>query len=85
MAKFNKQLQQPIMKDVESSNIKSIGYLHQPKTLFVEFKSGACYKFLDVACDIADNLMNAKSKGKFFAENIKKKFVTIKMTEARKG
>ncbi len=65
---------------VESSNVHSVGYRVSDKTLFVKFKSekrgyeGSRYTFYSVPSDIYLGLLNAASKGKYFAANVKGKY-----------
>jgi hypothetical protein len=59
-------------KEVESSNIASIGY--DPPTLEVEFHHGGVYTYEGVPQEVYENFMAAPSKGRFFAENIKGKY-----------
>ncbi len=56
--------------EVKSSTIKAIAY--DNSTLYVEFKSGGVYKFNNISNMQYLNFLNAKSKGKHFAETIKK-------------
>jgi len=60
------------MIKVESSNLESVGYEDSQNELYVEFKHGGTYKYLNVDKGIYDNLLIAESKGKFFDQNIKK-------------
>lgn len=57
-------------KNVESSNIKSIGY--EDETLEVEFLNGSIYQYYNVPKDLFDGIMNADSHGKYLNEYIKK-------------
>lgn len=57
-------------KNVESSNIKSIGY--EDETLEVEFLNGSIYQYYNVPQDLFDGIMNADSHGKYLNEYIKK-------------
>jgi hypothetical protein len=57
--------------NVESSNIKSIGYDTENKILAVEFKHGGIYQYFDVPENIYEEFMNADSHGKYFSENIR--------------
>jgi hypothetical protein len=50
---------------VRSSNISSIGYDPQKKTLEVRFRDGAVYQYFDVPAYLHSELMNASSHGKF--------------------
>jgi len=60
------------MINVQSSNLKSVGYDDNQSSLYVEFKHGGKYKYFNVDRNIYDNLLVADSKGKFFDQNIKK-------------
>lgn len=65
---------------VESSNVHSVGYRVSDRTLFIKFKSekrgfeGSRYSFYGVPSDIYLGLLNAPSKGKYFAKNVKGRF-----------
>ena len=61
-------------KDVESSNIKSVGYDKGTKTLELEFNNGGVYHYFSVPIDVYEGLMGAYSKGKYFWKNIRKEF-----------
>lgn len=67
------------MIEVESSNIESIGYDAATKDLCVKFKGNTTYVYDGVPLTIYQNLMSAGSKGKFFAEHIKKSFTYRKV------
>lgn len=54
---------------VESSNLKAIGRIEN--ALYVEFHSGAIYRYHNVPNDVYDKLMEAESKGKAFNQLIK--------------
>lgn len=56
---------------VASSNVASIGYDEPSQTLEVEFMSGAVYQYYNVSQALFDQLMQAGSKGKFLAYQIK--------------
>jgi hypothetical protein len=59
---------------VSSSNIVSIGYDEQNEILEVEFKDGSVYQYYNVNKNIYDQFMEAPSKGKFLAYQIKNIF-----------
>lgn len=61
-------------KPVESSNIESVGYTPTGRTLEVEFKSGGVYQYDDVPPKVHEEFVEAPSKGRFFAQNIKGHF-----------
>ena len=56
-------------KPVTSSNIVSVG--HEKMTLEVEFKGGAVYQYSNVPPEVAAELLQADSVGKYLAEHIK--------------
>ena len=64
---------------VTSTNIKSIGYDKNTKTLEVEFKNGGLYRYSGVPVNIYNNLMNSDSHGKFLAKFIKGKYSCVKL------
>lgn len=51
--------------------MSSIGYDPATAILEIEFLSGGIYQYFDVPEHIHQDLMNASSHGKFFAEYIK--------------
>ncbi|HEV7453762.1 MAG TPA: KTSC domain-containing protein [Candidatus Saccharimonadales bacterium] len=55
---------------VNSTNIITVGYDADSKTLEVEFQSGKIYQYSDVPEDIYQELMAASSKGQFFHDNV---------------
>lgn len=57
-----------VMMPVISSNVKSIGW--KDNTLFVQFKSGALYRYEAVSEPFYAALVSADSKGKFLHANI---------------
>lgn len=61
-------------KPVISSNIQSLGYDKFRKKLEVEFKDGSIYRYKSVPKNIANDFEDAKSKGKYLNENIKRQY-----------
>ena len=59
---------------VRSSNIHSVGYDRETRTLEVEFQTGSIYQYLGVPEDVYDGLMRASSKGSYFHEHIKERY-----------
>lgn len=59
---------------VESSNIDSIGYDKNNQTLLIAYKNGRNYHYNGVELKTYEDFKNADSKGKFFWENINKKY-----------
>lgn len=64
---------------VESSNIASIGFDEDSYTLEIEFNNGAIYQYFDVSFAVYDGLMEASSKGQYFAQHIKGHFRYVKV------
>jgi len=56
---------------VESSDLSSVGYDLNIKTLEIEFNSGGVYQYFDVPENVHSELMSAPSKGKYFHKFIK--------------
>ena len=62
---------------VESTAIASIGYSKRLHALEIEFRNGAIYRYLEVEPPVHRDLMNAKSKARFYDENIRKKYRSL--------
>src|SRR5256885_4144597 len=62
---------------VESTAIASIGYSKRLHALEIEFRNGAIYRYLEVASSVHRDLMNAKSKARFYDDNIRKKYRSL--------
>lgn len=63
------------MQECESSNIAAHGYDATSKTLAIKFKgTGAVYHYHEVPADVAHELANAESIGRFFGQHIRPKF-----------
>jgi len=58
------------MQPVESSNLAAAGFV-PGVGIFVQFKSGAIYRYPLTSKVVFDALLDAESKGKFFNEHIK--------------
>lgn len=59
------------MIPVESSNIKAIGYDPANKVLKVQFLSGVTWQYSGVPPEEHAALMDAESKGSYFARHIR--------------
>lgn len=62
------------MLEVDSSNIHSVGYDGDTKTLVVRFKSGTVYSYANVKPAVALAFMEADSHGSYFHTNIRDRF-----------
>ena len=61
-----------LMEDVNSSNLKKVG--HDGNDLFLEYSSGALYKYSDVPQSLYEELLTSESKGKFVNACVKGKY-----------
>ena len=61
-------------KPVGSSNLRSVGYDELSRTLEIEFHNGRVYRYGQIPLGIYEGLMNAVSKGRYFALGIKDKY-----------
>ncbi|MBU0718161.1 MAG: KTSC domain-containing protein [Planctomycetes bacterium] len=59
---------------VSSSNIRSVGYNLDTRTLEVEFHSGGIYQYAGVPETIYQGFMRAASKGSYFHDHIKGRY-----------
>ena len=59
---------------VLSSNIIAIGYEDKQHMLYVTFSSGSEYVYEHVSKNLYKDFIEAKSKGRFFGINIRKKY-----------
>jgi len=59
---------------VRSSNICSVGYEPETRTLEVEFNSGGIYQYSGVPETVYQGLMQAISKGSYFHDYIKDRY-----------
>ena len=71
---FNKPI---TMVPVVSSNIHSVGFNNKKKELIVEFKVHSRYSYKDVAPEVYDAMLQAESKGKYFAEFVRGKYEAL--------
>lgn len=74
-----------IMHEVESSNVKAIGYHQGEKTLKIVFKNKKEYLYHDVEIEIFDELLKTESIGKFLSQNVYKNYsYSMVVTEENK-
>ena len=64
---------------VSSSNIDEVSYDENSQTMTIEFNSGARYLYRDVPKGVYERLINAASKGGYFADNIRPNFTGIRI------
>lgn len=68
------------MHDVDSSNLKAVGYDQKNDLLRVEFRNGGVYEYLDVPATAYADMMTAESVGKAFSSSIKNSYKFRKVT-----
>jgi len=59
---------------VHSSNIRSVRYETETRTLEVEFHSGGVYQYSRVPESVYEGLIRAVSKGSYFHDHIKERY-----------
>jgi len=69
-----------IRQSVSSTDLSSIGYDLESKTLEIEFKSGGIYQYFNVPEYVYEALLNASSHGKYFNQNIKEQYQCSKIS-----
>ncbi len=61
-------------QNVQSSNLRSIGYDQSTEVLEIEFHSGSIYQYFNVAESVYLALRNAASKGNYFHSHIREHY-----------
>ena len=64
-----------VRTSVRSSNIRSVGYDPASRTLEVEFQSEGVYQYSSVPENVYQGLMQAASKGSYFHDHIKDRYL----------
>ena len=59
---------------VSSSNLASVGYDAENMILEVEFRNGSVYRYSGVPFGIYTDLLNARSKGRYFHDHIRERY-----------
>src|SRR6478672_199600 len=67
---------------VDSSVFASVAYRGDERQLFLRFHSGKVYRYFGFPPDQYDELLAAESKGGYFAESIRGKFLYEEVREA---
>ena len=62
---------------VESTALATVGYSKRLHALEIEFRNGAIYRYLDVTPDVYDALLQARSKARFYDQNIRHKYRSL--------
>lgn len=64
---------------VDSSSIAEIGYEAGTQTLEVEFNNGGIYRYFGVPASVYDAFISCDSKGRFFNENIRDLYRSLRV------
>ena|SRR2546423_4356269 len=62
---------------VESSALAAVGYSPRLRAIEIEFRNGAIYRYLGVTPDVYEALLSARSKARFYDENIRHKYRSL--------
>lgn len=62
---------------VESTGLAAVGYSKRLRALEIEFRNGAIYRYLEVAPEVYEGLLKARSKARFYDENIRRKYRSL--------
>lgn len=62
---------------IESTALAKVGYSKRLHALEIEFRNGAIYRYFDVAPDVYDALLQARSKARFYDESIRRKYRSL--------
>ena len=62
---------------VESTALATVGYSKHLRALEIEFRNGAIYRYLEVAPEVYEALLNARSKARFYDEKIRRKYRSL--------
>ena len=65
--------------DIKSSNLKSASYDTESETLLITFNNGSIYEYNKVPCTVFTKFRMAESQGKYFNENISRKYTYTKI------
>ncbi len=62
---------------VESTALATVGYSKRLHALEIEFRNGAIYRYLDVTPDVYNAFLQARSKARFYDQNIRHKYRSL--------
>jgi hypothetical protein len=63
-----------LRQEINSSELRSVGYELDISVLEAEFHSGEIYQYLDVPAELVLELLEAESIGRYFNAHIRSKF-----------
>ncbi|MEY2551859.1 MAG: hypothetical protein QOG12_2003 [Verrucomicrobiota bacterium] len=62
---------------VDSTALATVGYSRKLRALEIEFQNGAVYRYLEVGPDVYEALVNARSKARFYDDNIRHRYRSL--------
>jgi hypothetical protein len=62
---------------VDSTALATVGYSRRLRALEIEFRNGAVYRYLEVGPDVYEALINARSKARFYDDNIRHRYRSL--------
>lgn len=65
--------------EVESSNVRAIGYVADTKRLYVQFKKSGLYQYENVPEAVYSAFLRAPSKGEFVWQQLRDQYPYIKI------
>ena len=68
-------------ENVQSPDMRSVGYSQISGVLEIEFRTGTTYQYYQVPQLIHGKLMESKSKGRFHRRHIQHRFRNLKVEE----
>jgi hypothetical protein len=71
--------------DLQSTTLHAARYQDQCACLEMEFQNGAIYRYSAVPAQTYVELLRAESKGRYFNQHIRNRFVHTKIDPARRG
>ena len=71
--------------DLQSHTLKTAIYQDRSASLELAFRSGAIYRYRDVPEPVFQELLSAESKGRFFNQHIRNRFLYAKIDPVRNG
>jgi len=71
--------------DLKSTSLNAATYQDQSACLELEFRSGAIYRYRDVPAQTYQELLRAESKGGYFNQHIRNRFLYSKIDLAHSG
>src|SRR6476660_9667958 len=68
---------------IESSAIATVGYSKTIRALEIEFRNGAIYRYLEVPPNVYAALLRARSKARFYDDNVRHRYRSLHVRRRR--